>query len=76
MEGHVSRRWRTYGCLADFSVTRLPVIYVFGRRNIDIEGLTTQFKAAVSDTESDILLMCDTVYAHSLGILFYPTCLT
>ena len=54
-----------------FSVTRLPVIYVFGRRNVDIESLATQFKSTFPDTNAEILLMCDTAYAHSLGIHIY-----
>jgi diphthamide biosynthesis enzyme Dph1/Dph2-like protein len=57
--------------IVDHRVTRLPVIYVFGRRNVDIDHLQDQFKATVPNTETEILLMCDTAYAHSLGIRFY-----
>ena len=47
--------------------TRLPVIYVFGRRNVDIDSLALQFVQAVPDKDTNILLMCDTSYAYSLG---------
>jgi diphthamide biosynthesis protein 2 len=53
--------------LSDCSVTRLPVIYVFGRRKIDVDDLVDQWRTTVPDLTTEILLMCDTVYAHSLG---------
>jgi len=52
---------------ADNSVTRLPVIYVFGRRKIDIDALISQVTTHLPDHGKQILLMCDTTYAHSLG---------
>ena len=53
--------------ISDLSVTRLPVIYVFGRRTVDVESIATQFSDNFPDLNAEILLMCDTAYAHSLG---------
>jgi diphthamide biosynthesis protein 2 len=53
----------------DDRTSRLPVIYVFGRRKVDIDSLASQFTNAVPEKDSNILLICDTSYAHSLGTL-------
>ena len=50
------------------SVTRLPVIYAFGQLYIDLNPLINQIRNALPHTETKLLLICDTLYAHSLGI--------
>jgi len=52
------------------SVTRLPVIYVLGRRKVDIDLLVKQFQNEVPDNATSVLLMCDTAYAHSLDPIY------
>ena len=44
------------------------MIYVFGRRKVDVENLVDQWSKTVPELTTEILLMCDTAYAHSLGI--------
>lgn len=58
-----------------YRVTRLPVIYVFGRRMVDIDVLVSQFMSTFTDRSQHFLLMCDTTYAHSLGIFLQDHCL-
>jgi len=58
--------------LSDCSVTRLPVIYVFGRQNVDVEDVVDQWRTTIPDLTTEILLMCDTACAHSLGTLSPP----
>lgn len=52
-------------------MTRLPVIYVFGQRHVDIESLATQFKSTFPEMNTKFLLMCDTLYAHSFGTFIH-----
>jgi diphthamide biosynthesis protein 2 len=44
--------------------SRLPVIYVFTERPLDIEHLITKFQGTYPDLESKVVLMADIPYSH------------
>ncbi|XP_077981448.1 2-(3-amino-3-carboxypropyl)histidine synthase subunit 2-like [Glandiceps talaboti] len=48
---------------------RLPVLYVFGQQDIDVEHCFSTFQQLFPDKDSDIVLMYDFVYAHAIDLL-------
>ena len=54
-----------HACLSP--TNRLPVKFVFGRQDIDVNDCVDQLKLAVSDINAPILLLYDVVYHHSIG---------
>jgi diphthamide biosynthesis protein 2 len=69
MDELVFHRTISQNCTFDDRTSRLPVIYVFGQRKVEIDSLASQFTNAVPEKDSNILLICDTSYAHYLGTL-------
>jgi diphthamide biosynthesis protein 2 len=49
--------------------SRLPVIYVFTERPLDLKPLITTFKETYPDVESKVILMADIPYSHHVPIL-------
>src|SRR5271156_4175769 len=70
MVEHVFLRMHRALFISHSSVTRLPVIYVFGRRIVDIESLVRHFEKEVPDKATTVLLICDTAYAPSLDPIY------
>ena len=67
------RVWSRYGnvMFVTFTctnrTTRLPVLYVFGREDIDIDHCATALKALFPDPLQPILILYDVGYAHAVG---------
>ena len=49
---------------------KLPVIYVFTRRDMDLNGAVEAFKEAYPDFDAKTLIMTDTPYSHHIPDLF------
>ncbi|KAF2130298.1 diphthamide biosynthesis protein [Dothidotthia symphoricarpi CBS 119687] len=49
--------------------SRLPVIYVFTARPLDLDPLVETFKTTYPDTAQKIILMADIPYAHHIPLL-------
>jgi len=49
--------------------SRLPVIYVFTERSLDLEPLITSFQDTYPDKESKVVLMADIPYSHHIPAL-------
>ncbi|KAF7789170.1 hypothetical protein EIP86_000107 [Pleurotus ostreatoroseus] len=62
-----------YGHACMSQTSRLPVIYVFGKKPVDVsdcvKGLLASMKATEVDTES-IILKTDVAYSHAAGLIF------
>ncbi|KAJ8305915.1 hypothetical protein KUTeg_016460 [Tegillarca granosa] len=55
----------SYGRSCLSQTRRLPVLYVFGQQIIDITDCVQRIQEAIEDKNSNIVLMYDTVYAHT-----------
>ena len=55
-----------YGRSCLSPTARLPVIYVFTRRDLDFDAAAAAFKDAYPDVETKVLLMADTPYSHNM----------
>ena len=50
-----------------FRTKRLPVLYVFGREEIDINDLIAQFQSLYPQPHTPILILYDVTYSHVTG---------
>ena len=53
-----------------FRTRRLPVLYVFGRERVDVLHCVAAFRELYTDRETDILVLYNTAYFHSIGRIF------
>lgn len=49
--------------------TRLPLMYVFGKRPINVQDCATAFGELHPDTESHVVILYDVTYSHAIGRL-------
>ncbi|BFY99282.1 hypothetical protein BsWGS_02321 [Bradybaena similaris] len=49
---------------------RLPVLYIFGKSNIDVDDCVRQLTEVCSDTNTKAVLVYDTVYSHAIDDIF------
>ncbi|XP_069498494.1 2-(3-amino-3-carboxypropyl)histidine synthase subunit 2 isoform X2 [Ambystoma mexicanum] len=49
--------------------TRLPVLFVFGRRLVDINDCAAAFRTLYPDQKSHVVVVCDVVYSYIMGDL-------
>ncbi|KAF1956911.1 diphthamide biosynthesis protein [Byssothecium circinans] len=54
--------------------SRLPVVYVFTERPLDLEPLVSTFQETYSDKEQKIILMADIPYGHHIRKLYDRLC--
>ena len=50
-----------------FRTERVPVVFVFGKKKIDIDHCCQSFQNCFSEKESNILMIYDVVYHHAIG---------
>lgn len=48
---------------------RLPLLYVFGKRPIDVQQCATAFKELYPDLQSHVIILYDVTYTHAIGDL-------
>ncbi|XP_006819822.1 2-(3-amino-3-carboxypropyl)histidine synthase subunit 2-like [Saccoglossus kowalevskii] len=48
---------------------RLPVLYVFGRQEVDIDHCSSVFNKLIEDTSTHLVVMYDVVYSHIISLL-------
>ncbi|XP_043941300.1 2-(3-amino-3-carboxypropyl)histidine synthase subunit 2 isoform X1 [Protopterus annectens] len=48
---------------------RLPVMYVFGQRPLDVKQCAASFRQLYPDTQSRVVVLCDVVYSYVLDDL-------
>ena len=53
-----------YGRACLSPTARLPVVYVFTTKPLDVEAVITSFKATYADREEQVCLMADIPYSH------------
>ncbi|XP_070563663.1 2-(3-amino-3-carboxypropyl)histidine synthase subunit 2-like isoform X1 [Ptychodera flava] len=53
---------------------RLPVLFVFGQQDIDVEHCFSSFKELFPDSMSHVVVLYDVVYAHSITALSEKLC--
>ncbi|XP_013405912.1 2-(3-amino-3-carboxypropyl)histidine synthase subunit 2-like [Lingula anatina] len=58
-----------YGRACLSPVTRYPVLYVFGRKDIDVQHCCEQFQKLFPDLTQHVLVLYDVVYSHAIGDL-------
>ena len=46
---------------------RLPLMYVFEKRPVDLEKCASAFRELYPDTQSHIIILYDVNYAHAIG---------
>ncbi|ORY96132.1 diphthamide biosynthesis protein 2 [Syncephalastrum racemosum] len=51
-------------CLSPTS--RLPVLYIFGQQQINVEDCVAAFKKHFPEPESNVILMCDVEYSYAM----------
>jgi diphthamide biosynthesis protein 2 len=54
-------------CFLLVRTSHLPVLYVFGQQEMDLDDAMTQFESLLPDHAQPILLMCNVEYAHATG---------
>ena len=47
--------------------SRLPVLFVFGREEVEVRECEAAFRQAFQSTEDHVLVLYDTVYVHCVG---------
>lgn len=60
-----------YGCACLSPSKRLPLMYVFEKRPVDLEKCTSAFRELYPDTQGHIIIIYDVNYAHAIGKLSY-----
>ncbi|KAI7867432.1 diphthamide biosynthesis protein 2 [Spinellus fusiger] len=55
-----------YGRSCLSSTSHLPVLYVFGQQSLDIDQCAIEFKRAIPDTETPVIVMCDVEYSYDV----------
>lgn len=58
-----------YGSACLSPSKRLPLMYIFERRPLDLEKCTSAFRELYPDTQSPIILLYDVNYVHAIGKL-------
>ncbi|KAF1372822.1 hypothetical protein PFLUV_G00253850 [Perca fluviatilis] len=58
-----------YGSACLSPSKRLPLMYVFERRPVDLEKCTSAFRELYPDTQSHIVILCDVNYVHAIDDL-------
>lgn len=46
---------------------RLPLLYVFGKRPIDVQQCAAAFKELYPDCQSHVIILYDVTYSHAIG---------
>lgn len=64
-----------YGSACLSPSKRLPLMYVFERRPVDLEKCTSAFRELYPDPQSHIIILYDVNYVHAISKLFYKTLL-
>ncbi|CAA9956523.1 diphthamide biosynthesis protein [Pyrenophora teres f. maculata] len=54
--------------------SRLPVIYIFTERPLDLEAVMATFRETYTDKEAKIILMADIPYSHHIPTLYKHLC--
>jgi len=54
--------------------SRLPVIYIFTERPLDLDAVMATFRETYPDKEANIILMADIPYSHHIPILYKRLC--
>ncbi|EDU40923.1 diphthamide biosynthesis protein [Pyrenophora tritici-repentis] len=54
--------------------SRLPVIYIFTERPLDLEAVMATFRETYADKEAKIILMADIPYSHHIPTLYKCLC--
>jgi len=54
--------------------SRLPVVYIFTERPLDLEAAVATFKETYPDKETKIILMADIPYSHHVPTLYKRLC--
>ena len=60
-----------YGSACLSPSKRLPLMYVFERRPVDLEKCTSAFRELYPDTQSHIVLLYDVNYGHAISKAFF-----
>lgn len=60
-----------YGSACLSPSKRLPLMYIFERRPVDVEKCTSAFRELYPDTQSHIVLLYHVNYVHAISKLFY-----
>ncbi|GAO52732.1 hypothetical protein G7K_6802-t1 [Saitoella complicata NRRL Y-17804] len=55
-----------YGRACLSPTSRLPVIYVFGRRPVDLDAAVKGFEEVLESKDADVIAMSDVTYSHAL----------
>lgn len=58
-----------YGSACLSASKRLPLMYVFEKRPVDLERCASAFRELYPDTQSHIIILYDVNYAHAIGKL-------
>ncbi|KAI8344718.1 diphthamide biosynthesis protein 2 [Chlamydoabsidia padenii] len=56
-----------HSCLSPTS--HLPVLYVFGQQELDLDNAIAQFESVIPDHSQAVLLMCNVQFAHATDAL-------
>lgn len=60
-----------YGSACLSPSKRLPLMYVFETRPVDLEKCTSAFRELYPDTQTHIILLYDVNYVHAISKHFY-----
>lgn len=52
---------------------QLPLMYVFGKRPIDVQKCAKAFRELYPDQESHVVILYDVTYWHAIGNVFLTT---
>lgn len=56
-----------YGRACLSPTRRLPVMYVFGQKSIDLHQCADSFRVLYPDKFTPVIILCDVIYSHALG---------
>ena len=56
-----------YGRACLSPTRRLPVLYVFGQLPLEVSDCAAQFAELYPDVDTKVVILYETVYAHSIG---------
>lgn len=56
-----------YGTSCLSPCRRLPLLYVFGKRPIDVQQCAAAFKELYPDPQSHVIVLYDVTYSHAIG---------
>lgn len=54
-----------HACLS--KVTRLPVLYIFSRYDVDVDNFVERFKSEIPDKSEKVFIFYDVSYFHAIG---------